>query len=193
MPIIQLILLAIGLAMDAFAVAISKGLNMTKINYKNAITIAVFFGGFHVIMPIIGYFFGSQFSDYVAAFDHWVVFGILVLLGIQMIYEAFRGKADDDKGSEVLLIGQFLVLSVATSIDDLAVGISFALIPNVNIWFSSVVIGAITFVISFLGVVIGNRFGVKYKKGSEIFGGLILIFIGAHVLLESYGMALFQF
>ena len=189
MGIAELILLSVGLAMDAFAVSICKGLNMTKINYKHAGIIALFFGVFQAVMPLIGYGLGTRFAKYIESVDHWVAFGLLVFIGGQMILEAVKGEEEEDadEGGE-LDIKQLFILAIATSIDALAVGITFALLDGVSIWFSVAIIGAITFIISFVGVVIGNRFGNKYEKKAELAGGIILVLIGLKILLEHLGM-----
>lgn len=190
MGIAELILLSVGLAMDAFAVSICKGLNMTKINYKHAGIIALFFGVFQAVMPLIGYGLGTRFAKYIESVDHWVAFGLLVFIGGQMILEAVKGEEEEDadEGGDKLDIKQLFILAIATSIDALAVGITFALLDGVSIWFSVAIIGAITFIISFVGVVIGNRFGNKYEKKAELAGGIILVLIGLKILLEHLGM-----
>lgn len=190
MGIVELILLSVGLAMDAFAVSICKGLNMTKINYKHAGIIALFFGVFQAVMPLIGYGLGTRFAKYIESVDHWVAFGLLVFIGGQMILEAVKGEEEEeaDEGGDKLDIKQLFILAIATSIDALAVGITFALLDGVSIWFSIVIIGAITFIISFIGVIIGNRFGNKYEKKAELAGGIILVLIGLKILLEHLGM-----
>ena len=190
MGIAELILLSVGLAMDAFAVSICKGLNMTKINYKHAGIIALFFGVFQAVMPLIGYGLGTRFAKYIESVDHWVAFGLLVFIGGQMILEAVKGEEEEDadEGGDKLDIKQLFILAIGTSIDALAVGITFALLDGVSIWFSVAIIGAITFIISFVGVVIGNRFGNKYEKKAELAGGIILVLIGLKILLEHLGM-----
>lgn len=191
MGIIELLFLSVGLAMDAFAVSICKGLNMTKINYKNAGIIALFFGVFQAGMPLIGYALGTRFAKYIESFDHWVAFGLLAFIGGQMIYEAVKGEEDDedsDDDGDSLDIKQLFILAIATSIDALAVGITFALLDGVSIWFSVAMIGVVTFIISFLGVIIGNRFGNKYERKAELAGGIILVLIGLKILLEHMGI-----
>ena len=190
MGIAELILLSVGLAMDAFAVSICKGLNMTKINYKHAGIIALFFGVFQAVMPLIGFGLGTRFAKYIESIDHWVAFGLLVFIGGQMILEAVKGEEEEDadEGGDKLDIKQLFILAIATSIDALAVGITFALLDGVSIWFSVAIIGTITFIISFVGVIIGNRFGNKYEKKAELAGGIILVLIGIKILLEHLGM-----
>lgn len=191
MGIIELLFLSVGLAMDAFAVSICKGLNMTKINYKNAGIIALFFGVFQAGMPVIGYALGTRFAKYIESFDHWVAFGLLAFIGGQMIYEAVKGEEDDedsDDDGDSLDIKQLFILAIATSIDALAVGITFALLDGMSIWFSVAMIGVVTFIISFFGVIIGNRFGNKYERKAELAGGVILVLIGLKILLEHMGI-----
>lgn len=193
MGIIELFLIAVGLAMDAFAVSICKGLNMKKINYRNAGIIALFFGVFQAAMPLIGYLIGSRFQSYIKSVDHWIAFVLLALIGGQMIWEVCHGEDEENGGEyeEKLSIKQLFLLAVATSIDALAVGITFALLEGTDIKFSVIIIGAVTFIISFAGVVIGNRFGNKYEKRSQIAGGIILILIGFRILLEHLGIIAF--
>ena len=164
MGIAEMLVLAAGLAMDAFAVSKCKGLNMTKINYRHAGTIALFFGVFQAGMPLIGYALGTRFAKYIESFDHWVAFGLLAFIGGQMIFEAVKGDEEDDSEEEgdKLDIKQLFILAIATSIDALAIGITFALLNGISIWFSVAMIGVITFIISFFGVIIGKRFGNKY-------------------------------
>ena len=191
MGIIELLFLSVGLAMDAFAVSICKGLNMTKNNYKNAGIIALFFGVFQAGMPVIGYALGTRFAKYIESFDHWVAFGLLAFIGGQMIYEAVKGEEDDedsDDDGDSLDIKQLFILAIATSIDALAVGITFALLDGMSIWFSVAMIGVVTFIISFFGVIIGNRFGNKYERKAELAGGVILVLIGLKILLEHMGI-----
>lgn len=191
MGFIELLFLSVGLAMDAFAVSICKGLNMTKINYRNAGIIALFFGVFQAGMPLIGYALGTRFAKYIESFDHWVAFGLLAFIGGQMIYEAVKGEEDDedsDDDGDSLDIKQLFILAIATSIDALAVGITFALLDGMSIWFSVAMIGVVTFIISFFGVIIGNRFGNKYERKAELAGGVILVLIGLKILLEHMGI-----
>ena len=191
MGIIELLFLSVGLAMDAFAVSICKGLNMTKINYKNAGIIALFFGVFQAGMPVIGYALGTRFAKYIESFDHWVAFGLLAFIGGQMIYEAVKGEEDDEDSDDdwdSLDIKQLFILAIATSIDALAVGITFALLDGMSIWFSVAMIGVVTFIISFFGVIIGNSFGNKYERKAELAGGVILVLIGLKILLEHMGI-----
>ena len=188
MGILELLLVAIGLSMDAFAVAVCKGLNMSKINYKRGALIALFFGAFQALMPLIGWFLGVQFEEYIVSFDHWVAFILLGFIGGKMIAEAFE-KGKEDCCTDKFSIGELFVLAIATSIDALAVGITFALIaPSTGISVAVILIGAITFALSFVGVVIGNKFGAKYKKRAELAGGVILCLMGFKILLEHLGI-----
>ena len=190
MGIVELILISVGLAMDAFAVAVCKGLNMRKINYKHAVIIAAFFGGFQALMPFIGWLVGTGFSSYIDKYDHYVAFLLLAFIGGKMIIDAIKGEEECEgcKNWDRLDIKELLVLSVATSIDALAVGVTFALLPELNVGWSVAIIGVITFLISALGVVIGNRFGSKYQQKAELAGGIILILIGVKFLLEGFGV-----
>ena len=184
MGILELLLVAVGLSMDAFAVAVCKGLNMSKINYKRGALIALFFGAFQSLMPLIGWFLGVQFEKYIVSFDHWVAFLLLGFIGGKMIAEAFEKEKECDC-QDKFSISELFVLAIATSIDALAVGITFALIaPTTGISLAVILIGVITFALSFVGVVIGNKFGAKYKKRAELAGGIILCLMGVKILLE---------
>lgn len=191
MGLIELFLIAVGLSMDAFAVAVCKGLKMRKINYNHTLIIAAFFGGFQAIMPLIGWILGKQFEQYIVSFDHWIAFVLLSFIGGQMIVESLKKEEEDAKIDDSLNIRELFMLAIATSIDALAVGITFALIPNTNIWMSITLIGITTFVLSIIGVFIGNRFGVRYKSKAELAGGIILILIGAKILFEHLGLISF--
>ena len=185
----ELFLIGVGLSMDAFAVSVCKGLNMRgKINFKHAGVIALFFGGFQAIMPLIGYFLGMGFEKYITRIDHWIAFLLLGFIGGKMIVEAIKEWNEVDKQDEDKLdIKELFVLAVATSIDALAVGITFAFL-NVNIWSAISIIGTTTFVLSIIGVVIGNKFGSKYKSKAELVGGIILVLMGVKILLEHLGV-----
>lgn len=182
----ELILIAIGLAMDAFAVAVCKGLNMRKINIKQTALIALFFGGFQAGMPLIGWFIGSRFAHYIESIDHWVTFILLVIIGGKMIYEAIKGDNDEcDCGESKLDLKELTALAIATSIDALAVGVAFALTYEKNEVFVAVaLIGIITALLSAIGVLIGHKFGAKYKNKAEFTGGLVLVLMGVKFLLE---------
>ena len=181
MGIGTLITLAIGLSMDAFAVSICKGLALKKITFGNAALVGLWFGGFQALMPLLGYFLGAQFKDYITAFDHWIAFGLLIIIGAKMIKEAFSKDEECANGS--LNPKTMAVLAVATSIDALAVGITFAFL-EVKIVPAVCLIGCTTFLFSAAGVKIGNVFGTKYKKKAEIVGGVVLILLGIKILLE---------
>ena len=189
MTFTEILLIGIGLSMDAFAVAVSKGLSMQKINYKAGLIIALFFGVFQAGMPLIGYFAAIRFEKYIVAADHWVAFGLLLFIGGKAIVEAIKEIRSGEKKEEnfKLRYGELVVLAFATSVDALAVGISFAFL-SVQIWKSVSIIGVTTFLISFAGVCIGNRFGAKLKAKAEIAGGVILILIGLKILLEHLGV-----
>lgn len=178
---VELFAIALGLSMDAFAVAVGKGLCLRKQQqYKYALLTGLFFGGFQALMPLIGYFLGVQFKDYLNSVDHWIIFGLLFLIGLNMILESRKEEKDLYKA---MSLKNLTALSVATSIDALAVGITFAFL-HADILISVTVIGLTTFVLSFAGVVIGNLFGSRFKSKAEIAGGIVLILIGTKILLE---------
>lgn len=184
----ELFLLAVGLSMDAFAVSICKGLAMKKATLKGAMTCGVWFGGFQVLMPLIGYFLGALFAEAIQAFDHWVAFGLLALIGINMLREAFGKEECEECGDADLSVKTMFVMAVATSIDALAVGISLAMAGNVNIFMAVLLIGVTTCVLSAIGVKVGNVFGSRYEKKAEAAGGVILILLGIKILLEHLGV-----
>lgn len=192
MGFIELLLIGVGLSMDAFAVSVCKGLNMReKLDFKQAGIIALFFGGFQALMPLIGYFLGVNFESLIKSFDHWIAFALLGFIGGKMIYEAVTEKDDDEESSDSRLnIKELFMLAVATSIDALAVGITFAFL-SVNIWSSISIIGVTTFVLAFIGVILGNKFGSRYKSKAEIAGGIILVLMGTKILLEHLGVISF--
>lgn len=174
--------------MDAFAVAMGKGLCMQKIQYRCAAVIALFFGFFQALMPAIGWFLGRQFYRQIGFLDHWIAFALLAFIGLKMIWEAYRGKNAEEKPCEYKInYGELLVLSVATSIDALAAGITFAFL-DMPILPAAASIGCVTFLISFAGVAIGQRFGMRFRKKAEYFGGIVLVFIGLKILLEHLGI-----
>lgn len=181
MGIVEIILISIGLAMDAFAVSICKGLSMKKMNWKNAMIIAFYFGVFQAIMPAIGYFLGTTFESFVTAVDHWIAFILLSFIGGNMIKESFNSE-DEDKNDRVDF-KTMIVLAIATSIDALAVGITFAFF-DVNVIVAVSIIGVITFFISLLGVKVGNKFGDKYQNKAELMGGILLVLLGIKILVE---------
>ena len=182
MSIIEIALIGVGLAMDAFAVSICKGLAMRRMNYKKAIIIAAFFGVFQALMPALGYVLGTTFDNKIAAIDHWIAFILLALIGANMIKEALSSD-DDECQDDSLRLGDLIMLSIATSIDALAVGITFAFF-NVSLLLSVSMIGIIAFIICVIGVKVGNVFGEKYKSKAELAGGLILIVMGAKILID---------
>ena len=185
MGAIEILLISIGLAMDAFAVSVCKGLAMKKMSWKKAIIIGLYFGIFQAVMPVIGYFLGTTFERFITNVDHWVAFILLVGIGINMVKEAFD-KESENRNDNVD-VKTMLVLSIATSIDALAIGITFACL-KIHIVMPVITIGLITFIISVIGVKIGNRFGDKYEKKAEIMGGVILILLGIKILLEHLGI-----
>ena len=181
MSLLTLFITAVGLSMDAFAVSVCKGLAMKKLSVKKAVLIGLWFGGFQALMPAIGYLLGTRFEKYVTSIDHWIAFVLLAFIGINMIKEALSGN-EDEANDSVDLKTMFL-LAVATSIDALAVGVTYAFL-QVRIIPAVAFIGVTTFVLSVAGVKIGNVFGLRYKSKAEIFGGIILIVMGAKILAE---------
>ncbi len=197
MGFVELFLIGVGLSMDACAVAICKGLAMRKVNYRHALVIALFFGGFQALMPLVGWALGTQFQQFIAPVDHWIAFVLLAFLGGKMLWEAFH---DDDGpegaetgaagASEKLDLRELVLMAVATSIDALAVGITFAFL-QVDIVPAVALIGATTFVLSFAGVVVGNQFGARFEKPATVVGGVVLVLIGVKILLEHLGVIAF--
>lgn len=186
---IELLLIGVGLSMDAFAVSICKGLAMRRVNKKQAFVIGLFFGGFQALMPFIGWALGTQFESYITSIDHWIAFVLLAFIGGKMIAEAVRPEDENveiDKLDPPLDLKEMLVLAVATSIDALAVGVTFAFL-HVNIVWAVTFIGCTTFILSAIGVKVGNVFGMKYKSKAEFVGGLILVLMGIKILLEHLG------
>ena len=187
MNLIELLLIAVGLSMDAFSVSICKGLTTKRFSWRMALVCGLWFGFFQALMPTIGYFLGAQFQEFIEAYDHWVAFGLLFLIGANMIREAVWGKKEEGEDNSSLDFKTMFFLAIATSIDALAVGVSFACI-QVKLWSSVVIIGITTFLFSVLGVKIGHVFGSKYEKSAGILGGIILILIGLKILLEHLGI-----
>ncbi len=185
MSLLSLFLLALGLSMDAFAVSICKGLALKKSTLKNACIVGLWFGGFQALMPAAGYLLGTQFQKYIKAVDHWIAFFLLGFIGISMIREALSPEEEQTDAS--LDAQTMFLLAVATSIDALAVGVTFAFL-KVDILSAVLFIGCITFLLSAVGLKVGSVFGIKYKSKAEIAGGLILIFIGCKILLEHLGI-----
>lgn len=182
MGLLELFILAVGLSMDACAVSICKGLATEKVKLKHNIMAGLWFGGFQALMPLIGYFLGTAFEKYVTAVDHWIAFVLLGAIGFNMVKESFS-KEEDESNCDFSFKTMF-VMAVATSIDALAVGITFALLPDVNIIAAVTFIGITTFLFSAVGVKIGNVFGERYKSKAEFAGGVILIILGAKILIE---------
>lgn len=189
MGVFEIIMIGIGLSMDAFAAAICKGLNMRRLSAKNMVIIGLFFGGFQAGMPLLGWALGKNFEIYITSIDHWIAFVLLGFIGGKMLWDVING--DDYCGccgcEEELDIKEIFTLAVATSIDALAVGISFAFL-KVNIGAAVSAIGITTFTLSAIGVAIGNKFGTKYEKKATLAGGIILICIGTKILLEHLGI-----
>lgn len=184
MGIVELIFLAVGLAMDAFAVAICKGLSVKRVSLKHSLVVGAYFGIFQGLMPAIGFLLGVSFAEYIKAYDHFIAFGLLLIIGGNMIVEAI--KNEDECTDCSFCPRAMLPLAIATSIDALAVGVSFAALnmTNIKLILSVLLIAVVTFIISSLGVYIGNIFGIKFKSKAQIFGGVILIVIGSKILIE---------
>ena len=185
MGIVELFLIAVGLSMDAFAVSVCKGLairNM-KSSLKYSVIVGLYFGVFQAVMPLIGYLLGAQFSDKITSIDHWVVFGLLCVIGGKMIWESFDKSPEEAEEGSPISVGKMLPLALATSIDALAVGVSFAFL-KVDIVPAITFIGVITFTLSAVGVKIGNVFGTRFQSKAEFAGGSILVLMGVKVLLE---------
>ena len=187
MSILEILILAVGLSMDAFAVSICKGLAVKHINFGKAAIVGLWFGGFQALMPAIGYFLGSYFSNAIQSIDHWVAFILLALIGINMIREAMSKDEVAGEDSASLSFKTMLMLAVATSIDALSAGITFAFL-DVNIVSAVSIIGCTTCIISMAGVKVGSVFGTKYKSKAELTGGVILILLGLKILLEHTGI-----
>ncbi len=186
MSFLTLFLIAVGLSADAFAVALGKGLQMRRLSAAGILALAVTFGLFQGLMPVLGWAVATGFSDYVTAVDHWIAFGLLAVIGGKMIWEAF-GDDDDEGGDGRVPFVELMVLGVATSIDALAVGISFAFL-DVSVAGAAVLIGVTTFVLTAVGVFLGHRAGVRFRGPAEVVGGLVLIGIGLKILLEHTGV-----
>ena len=191
MGFLELALIGVGLSMDAFAVSICKGLSMRKVDKKYMLVLAAFFGGFQALMPTLGWFLGSQFQTYITAIDHWIAFILHTLIGGKMILDVIKEKGENEEvcpdDSVRIDLKEFFLLAVATSIDALAVGITFAFL-QVKLASSVTIIGCITFCFTIAGVLIGNVFGTKFKDKATILGGVILIAIGVKILLEHLGI-----
>lgn len=181
-------LIGVGLSADAFAVAVCKGLGMKKVNWGHALVIALFFGGFQALMPLVGWAAGTQLSVLIEPVDHWIAFGLLAFIGGKMLIDAIKGDDDDECAAcaddeQKLDLKELLMLAVATSIDALAVGVTFAFL-GMSIWVPIAIIGLTTFVLSFAGVAVGNQFGARFEKPATIAGGVVLILIGCKILVE---------
>jgi putative Mn2+ efflux pump MntP len=181
MGVIELLLISVGLAMDAFAVSVGKGMTLTQVRPRHALTAGAWFGAFQALMPIIGYFVGRSFASYVASVDHWIAFGLLILIGANMIREAVWG--DDEEIDGNFGFRTMLLMAIATSIDAMAVGISMAFL-DVDIWMSALVIGVVTLSLSAVGVYLGSLFGSRLGSKAGVVGGLILIAIGIKIVIE---------
>lgn len=186
MSFFELLLLAIGLSMDAFSVSICKGLALRRINLKNVCIVGAWFGGFQFLMPVLGWLLGSRFATYISHWDHWIIFALLLLIGGNMIREAVWGK-EEDKTDARLSIRAMLPLAIATSIDALAAGVTFSLL-DIRVIPASGFIGVVTFIFSAAGVKIGSLFGLRYEKKATVCGGIILILLGIKILLEHLGV-----
>lgn len=181
MKFIELFLIGVSLAMDAFAVSVGKGLSVKRVQPRHALSAGLWFGGFQALMPIIGYFLGCSLAHIVERVDHWVAFGLLALIGLNMIRETISG---DDEGQDADFgFRKMFVMAIATSIDALTVGVSMAFL-NVDIWIAATVIGVVTFALSAVGVSLGNRFGAKVGSRAGILGGAVLIALGIKILIE---------
>ena len=178
----EILLLAVGVSMDAFAVSIGKGLSAQRASWREALIVGLWFGGFQALMPVIGYYLGISFADLVTKIDHWIAFGLLLLIGGNMIREALQGGEEKPADASFAFKSMF-VLAIATSIDALALGVSFAFL-HINLWTAILVIGLTTFSFSFVGLLIGKKVGSRFHSGAEILGGVILILIGVKILVE---------
>ncbi len=186
MDILELLLIAVGLSMDAFAVSVCKGLSVQRLKPRHYLLTGAWFGGFQALMPSVGFLLGSAFERYIVSFDHWIAFVLLAFIGGNMVKESFdqEGECHDDSFSARTMF----LLAVATSIDALAVGVTFALLPDVQIAAAVSLIGATTFLLSAAGLRVGNVFGLRYKARAELAGGVILILMGLKILLEHLGI-----
>ena len=183
MNLIELFIIGVGLSMDAFAVSVCKGLSTRKLRSNNYLTVGVYFGGFQALMPLIGYYLGYYFKNIITDFDHWIAFILLGFIGFNMIMESRKEENLDSRFDFKTMIP----LAVATSIDALAIGVTFAFL-NVNIFLAISIIGCTTFILSMIGLKVGNIFGKKYKQRAELVGGIILVLMGIEILLEHLGI-----
>ena len=187
----ELLLLGVGLSMDAFAVSVCKGLAMKRSSVKAGLTCGIWFGGFQALMPLIGFFLGSMFAEAIQSVDHWVAFGLLVLIGVNMLREAFSPEEDggcSECADTDLSVKSMFVMAVATSIDALAVGISLAMAGDVAVFAAVGIIGVCTFTLSAVGVGVGSVFGSRFEQKAQIAGGVILVILGVKILLEHLGV-----
>lgn len=187
MNIWELFITAVALSMDAFAVSVCKGLAVDKVKFRHCMITGAWFGGFQMLMPLIGYFAGVLVAPYIEAVDHWIAFALLLLIGISMIIEACKKDDEEKKSDNPFGFKTMLLMAIATSIDALAVGVTFAFL-SANIWWATLFIGATTFTLSAIGVKVGNVFGAKNKSVAEIIGGAVLILMGIKILLEHLGV-----
>ncbi len=187
MGFFELFLIGVGLSMDAFAVSVCKGLAMQKINKRDSLLLALFFGGFQAIMPLTGYLLGSQFAEHIERWDHWIAFILLAFIGVNMVKESREEEKEEAAHGGNITYRELFTLAVATSIDALAVGVTFAFL-QVQIVPAITLIGCTTFVLTLVGVWVGNLFGARYKNRAELTGGIILILIGLKILLEHTGI-----
>ena len=185
MGMLELFLIAVGLSMDAFAVSVCKGLSVRKAEFKHSLCVGLYFGGFQALMPLIGYLLGTQFESFIVSIDHWIAFILLGFIGSNMIREAM--SKDEEQLDDSFSVKTMITLAIATSIDALAMGVTFAFL-RVNIVYAVLFIGVITFVLSAIGLKVGNVFGAKYKSKAELMGGIVLILMGAKILLEHLGI-----
>lgn len=186
MGVVELFLIGVGLSMDAFAVAVCKGLAMPKMRWRQAAVIGLFFGGFQALMPILGWALGRQFEAYITSVDHWIAFALLVLIGGKMVWDAFHEEGAEDL-QEKFSLKELLVLAIATSIDAMAVGITFAFL-RVEIISAAILIGCTTCILSLIGVCVGRQFGDRFQNKATLAGGVILCLIGLKILLEHLGV-----
>lgn len=187
MNLIMIFLTAVSLAMDAFAVSVTNGIVVTNLRPRHGVKMGLYFGGFQFVMPLIGYVLGSGLREYIEAFDHWIAFGLLALIGGNMIRESFSGddEAQGGKTAKEALNYKVLTLqAIATSIDALAVGVSFSLLPDIDMWLSCSIIGAVAFIFGFAGAMMGKRIGGMLKDKAELAGGIVLCVIGIKILIE---------
>lgn len=183
MGIAEIIIIAVGLAMDAFAVSIGKGLSVKRIEPRHSMSVGLWFGGFQALMPLVGYFLGISFASFVSSIDHWIAFVLLGVIGANMIREAKGDECECEGANADFSVRQMLLLAIATSIDAFAVGVSLAFL-GVDIWTTVAVIGVVTMLLSMMGLRIGNIFGCRFKSKAELLGGCVLILMGSKILVE---------